>query len=149
MFWNFFLIIFNCLCGLPRWLSGKDPPANMEHVGDLGLIPGSGRSFEGGNGIQYWILENTPVFSPGKSRGQRSLAGSSTQAAESDMAERLSTSTSWFTTLCEFQMYSKVIQINIIFFFRFFSIIGYYNILNILPSRSLLVVWYIWKLLWQ
>ena len=38
----------------------------------------------------------------------------------------------WFIM---FQVYSKVIQfgISIIFFFRFFSIIGYYKILNIVP----------------
>ena len=33
---------------------------------------------------------------------------------------------SWFTMLCEFLVYSKVIQ----FFFRFFSITVYYKILN-------------------
>ena len=34
-----------------------------------------------------------------------------------------------------FQVYSKVIQLyTYIFFFRFFSIIGYYKILNIVPS---------------
>jgi len=38
----------------------KNPPAHMEHMGDLGLIPGSGRSSEGGNGkpLQYSCLEN-------------------------------------------------------------------------------------------
>ena len=38
----------------------KNPPAHMEHTGDLGLIPGSGRSSEGGNGkpLQYSCLEN-------------------------------------------------------------------------------------------
>ena len=51
---------------------------------------------------------------------------------------------SWFTMLCYFQVYSKVIQLYIhvyihtyidiyIFFSRFFSIIGYYRILNIVP----------------
>ena len=43
----------------------KNPPG---HAGDTGLIPGSGRS-PGGNG------NPTPVFLPGKSHGQRSLAG--------------------------------------------------------------------------
>ena len=41
-------------------------------VGDMrgvGLIPGSGRSPGGGHG------NPTPVFLPGESRGQRSLAG--------------------------------------------------------------------------
>ena len=38
--------------------------------GDAGLIPGSGRSPGGGNGSQP-----TPVFLPGQTYGQRSLAG--------------------------------------------------------------------------
>ena len=44
----------------------KNPPAN---AGDVGLIPGLGRSPAGGN----W--QPTPVFLPEKSHGQRSLAG--------------------------------------------------------------------------
>ena len=52
--------------GLPRWLTGKKPPANAE---DLGLIPGWGRSPGGGNG------KPPPVFWPGEPHGQRSLAG--------------------------------------------------------------------------
>ena len=35
------------LCGLPRWLSGKE---SIGHGGDLGSIPGSGRFPGGGNG---------------------------------------------------------------------------------------------------
>ena len=50
----------------------KDPPAN---AGDLGSIPGSGRSPGGGNG-------NPLVFLPGESHGQRSLAGSSPPGCE-------------------------------------------------------------------
>ena len=46
----------------------KNPPAN---TGDMGLIPGSGRSPEGGNG------NSTPVFLPGESHRQRRLAGHS------------------------------------------------------------------------
>ena len=44
----------------------KNPPTN---AGDVGLIPGLGRSPRGGNGnpLQYSCLE--------KSHGQRSLAG--------------------------------------------------------------------------
>ena len=43
--------------GLPRWLSCKDPPAL---AGDVGLIPGSGRSPGGGNSnpLQNPCLEN-------------------------------------------------------------------------------------------
>ena len=44
--------------GLPRWLSGKESGCN---AGDLGLIPGSGRSPGEGNGypVQYSCLENS------------------------------------------------------------------------------------------
>ena len=47
----------------------KNPPANAGDVRDLGLIPGSERSFGGGHGnlLQYSCLE--------KSHGQRSLVG--------------------------------------------------------------------------
>ena len=44
--------------GLPRWLSDKE---SASQAGDSGLVPGK------------WQL--TPVFMPGKSHGQRSLAG--------------------------------------------------------------------------
>ena len=38
----------------------KSLPANAEDAGDMGLIPGSGRSAGGGNGnpFQYACLEN-------------------------------------------------------------------------------------------
>ena len=41
---------------LPWWLSGKDQPAN---AGDVGSIPGSGRSRGKGNGnpLQYSYLD--------------------------------------------------------------------------------------------
>ena len=46
----------------------KNPPVNAGDTGDLGSIPGLGRSPGGehGNPLQ-------PVFSPGESRGQGSL----------------------------------------------------------------------------
>ena len=54
----------------------KNPPTN---AGDLGSIPGSGRSPGGGHG--------NPLM-PGECHGQRSLAGYSLQGGkESDMAE--------------------------------------------------------------
>ena len=45
------------MCGLPWWLSGKEFAYN---AGDVGLIPGSGRSPGEGNGytLQYSCLEN-------------------------------------------------------------------------------------------
>ena len=38
----------------------KNPPGNAEATGDVGLIPGSGRSPGGvnGNPLQYFCLEN-------------------------------------------------------------------------------------------
>ena len=38
----------------------KNPPANAGDLRDVGLIPGSGRSPEGGQGkpLQYFCLEN-------------------------------------------------------------------------------------------
>ena len=42
----------NCL-GLPKWLSGKESACN---AGDLGSIPGSGRSRGEGNGTHSSIL---------------------------------------------------------------------------------------------
>ena len=45
------------ILGLPLWLSRKNPPGN---AGDIGLIPGPGRSpgEENGNPLQYFCLEN-------------------------------------------------------------------------------------------
>ena len=47
----------------------KNLPANAGDAGDLGLIPGSGRSSEGGNGTP------TPELLSEKSQGHRNLAG--------------------------------------------------------------------------
>ena len=46
--------------GLPKWLSGKNPPANAVDTGDGGSSPGLGRSHggENGNPLQYSCLEN-------------------------------------------------------------------------------------------
>ena len=48
------------LYGLPWWLSGKEVPANEGDRGDVGSIPGLGRSpGEGhGNPLQYSCLGN-------------------------------------------------------------------------------------------
>ena len=64
----------------------KNVPANAGDVRDLGLIPGSERSFGGGHGnlLQYSCLE--------KSHGQRSPAGYSPWSCkESDMTEHAPT----------------------------------------------------------
>ena len=52
------------ITGLPYSSDGKESSYN---AGDLGSIPGSGRSPGEGNG-------NPPVFLPGESHGHRSLA---------------------------------------------------------------------------
>ena len=53
-----------CFMGFPGGSNGKKSAYNL---GDLGSIPGSGKS----PGDLDW--EPTPVFLPGKSHGQRSL----------------------------------------------------------------------------
>ena len=68
--------------GIPGGSDGKESAC---YEGDLGSIPGLGRSPEGGhdNPLQYSYLENP--------HGQRSLAGYSPRGCkESDMTERLS-----------------------------------------------------------
>ena len=63
--------------GFPSGSVVKSPPAN---VGDPGSTPGSGRSPREGNGSPL------QCSCPGKSRGQRSLEGSSPwDRKESDM----------------------------------------------------------------
>ena len=52
--------------GFPGSSDGK---ASAYNAGDLGSIPGSGRSHGEGNGNPL------PVFMPGKSHGPRSLVG--------------------------------------------------------------------------
>ena len=66
--------------GLPGWHSGLRIACNARDARDTGLIPGSGRSPEEGN-------DNT-IFLPGKSPGQRNLAGFSLWGSkESDTNE--------------------------------------------------------------
>ena len=82
-------IVCNELTSLLCILTGdKDFPGGLEgkasvyNEGDLGQIPGSGRSPGEGDG--------TPVFLPGESHGQRNLVGYNPQGRkESDMTERL------------------------------------------------------------
>ena len=59
-----YLICFELICvgcmKLPSWLSGKESACNARATGDVGSIPGSGRSPGGGNvnPLQYSCLEN-------------------------------------------------------------------------------------------
>jgi len=67
--------------GLPWGLMGKESTCN---AGDMGLIPGSGRSWR-----RKWQL--TPVFLPEKSLGHRNLVGYSPWGhKESDTFEHFS-----------------------------------------------------------
>ena len=61
------------------WLSGKESPTSAEDSGDVGSIPGSGRSPEEGNGnpLQYSCLEdpvNRGLCEPGCHRVAKSQA---------------------------------------------------------------------------
>ena len=76
--------------GLPGGSDGKESACN---VGDLGSIPGLGRSLGGGHGnpLQDSCLENP--------HGQRSLAGYSPWGhKELDMTEQLSTWKDYYLT---------------------------------------------------
>ena len=76
-YWTF---LIKLIFWLPLWLRGKESTCN---VGDLGLIPGLGRSPGEGNGypLQYSSLENFMYYSPWGSK-------------ESDTTEQLSLSLS-------------------------------------------------------
>ena len=64
------LVSAHATSGFPGGSDGKESACN---AADLGLIPGLGRFPGEGNS------NPTPVFLPGKSQGQRSLAGYSPQ----------------------------------------------------------------------
>ena len=68
--------------GFPGGLDGKESACN---AGDLGPIPGLGRSLGGGldNSLQYSCLQSP--------HGQRNLVGTVHGVAESDTTEPLST----------------------------------------------------------
>ena len=70
--------------GFPSGSVVNNPPANVGAEGDMGSIPGLGRSTGGGNGkpLQYFL--------PGESHGQRSLMRYSPRGhKESDVTEWL------------------------------------------------------------
>ena len=76
-----FWLQLTLLTGLPWWLSSKESSCSAGDAEDVGLIPGSGRS----PGEE--VLP-PPIFLPGKSHGQRSLAGYSPWGhTESDTTE--------------------------------------------------------------
>ena len=72
---------------------GKKPICNAEDTGNVGSIPGLGRSPGGGK----WL--HTPVFPPGEAHGQRSLAGYSPRSRkELDTTERPSVCSREYTS---------------------------------------------------
>ena len=74
------------LKGLPWWLSGKESACQCRRCRRCGFDPFVGKI----PGRRKW--QPTPVFLPGKSRGQRSLAGYSPEVAkESDVPEHTRT----------------------------------------------------------
>ena len=70
------LLLLIIIQGFPGGSDGKESACN---VGDLGSIPGLGRSPGEGKGyhssILAWRIPPTPIFLPGESHGQRSLGG--------------------------------------------------------------------------
>ena len=79
------LLLYLYICGLPWWLSDKESACN---TGDVGLVPGLGRSPGKGNGnlLHYSCLEN----SMDRGGWQATVYGIT---KESDMTELLSTHT--------------------------------------------------------
>ena len=87
--------------GFPRGSMVKIPPGNAGGAGDLGLIPGLGRS------PQRRPWRPTPVFLPGEPHGQRSLVGYSPWGhKESDTTEQLSRCTLQMRNLSHRRLWS-------------------------------------------
>jgi len=96
LFWHTeFCFVLTSLCG-PGFPGGSDyKKKSICNAGDLGSIPGLGRSPGRGHGnpLQYSCLDN--------SHGQRSLAGYSPQRRKkSDTTEQLSTHALWTNHIC-------------------------------------------------
>ena len=89
--------------------------------------------------LQRRKWQPTPVFLPGKSRGQRSLAGYSPWGRkEQDTTEKTQrgcTIYSWFTMLCSFLLNCKMIQLHIYSFLYSFPLF-YPKILNRVPCAK-------------
>ena len=74
--------------GLLHDSAGKETTCSVEDRGDMGLVPGSGRSLGGGNGNPLWYS----CLGKSHGHGHRSLVGYSPKGhKELDTTERLST----------------------------------------------------------
>ena len=60
LFWELELTLCKNIHGLLSWLSGEEDAYNAGDTGDVGSIPGLGKTPGGGNGnpLQYSCLEN-------------------------------------------------------------------------------------------
>ena len=56
------------MTGLPHWLSSEESACNAGDAGDMGLIPGLGRSpgRRHGNSLQYSAMDNPWTEDPGE-----------------------------------------------------------------------------------
>ena len=109
----------------------KNLPANAGDTRHEGSIYGWGRSPEGGNGnpFQYSYLKNPRD----KGTWWATVRG---VAEESDMTERtcIVDSQCCVSIRCVAKQFSYILLYIIhVFFLRFFSMIGYYKIFNIVP----------------
>ena len=122
----FFFFFFLKLYGT----SGKEPTCQCRRLKRYGSDP--------------WVRkipwrrkwQPTPVFLPGKFRGQRSLVGYSPWGRKEQdttkTTQHVCTIYSWFTILCSFLLYCKMIQLHIYSFSYSFPLF-YPKILNRVP----------------
>ena len=77
-------MFYHSLWGFPNDSAGKDSACSVGDTGDVGSIPGSGRSPEGGHGnpLQHSCLENTTDRGVSQTTVQR-ITKSQTQLAVS------------------------------------------------------------------
>ena len=110
---------------------GKESACNM---GDLGLIPGLGRSSGGGHGnpLQYSCLEN-PMDRGAWQAAVHGVAKSGTRLSNGERHVANSQLVLASGVQHRDSVYASVYMHTDRVFFRFFSIIGYHRVLNIVP----------------
>ena len=115
------LLSVNIVIGFLQWLSRKESACSAEAAGDLGSIPGSGRSPGGGNGWRRkW--QSPPIIFPGKFHEQKSLTDYSPwghrewDTTEQPRAPHTQT-LSWPLYLLEIHLKYTIDTINIMWFF--------------------------------